>query len=346
MSEQPQRRGVLLVDVGTPASTSVADVRRFLREFLDDRRMLDMPTWARKLLVYGVILPFRPRRAAAAYRKIWGEGGSPLAVHGVALAEEVAARLGGGYCVELGVASGVPSLDAAFEKLEANDVGEIIVVPLLPQYASTGRGVVLERVYGAAGKRWRAPSMSVVSPYYDHPGYITSLAAVARPMIDAFEPDHLLTSFHGVPERDLLRCRREATLCLVKDNCCDVIASENRDCYRAHCFATARALTEALEIDSVRVSVSFQSRLGKTPWIPPDTVDVLPQLFERGVRRIAVACPNFVLDCLETLEEIGIRAREQWRRLGGEAFLLLPCLNSHPTWADTVTSWVRGATRG
>lgn len=340
MSDCPGRIGVLLVDVGTPASTDTGDVRRFLREFLDDRRMLDMPTWARKLLVYGVILPFRPRKSAEAYRKIWLPEGSPLSVYGGRLAEEVAQRLGEDFVVRFGVTSGGPSIDDVLEQMHAADVTHVVVVPLLPPHASTGRGIALERVYVSAGRRWRAPSLNVVPPFYDAADYIDALAAVARPVLEPFAADHLLVSFHGVPERDVTRSVGESSRCLRVEDCCAAINADNRGCYRAQCFATARAYATAAGYGD-RYTVSFQSRLGRAKWIDPDTTVVMPELAKQGVRRLAVACPNFLLDCLETLEEIGIRGREQWAECGGEDFCLVPCLNAAPVWADVVAKWAR-----
>ncbi|TPV95863.1 MAG: ferrochelatase [Myxococcales bacterium FL481] len=340
MHDSPSRVGVLLVDVGTPASPRTGDVRRFLREFLDDRRMLDMPTWARKLLVYGVILPFRPRKSAAAYRKIWLPDGSPLSVYGNRLAAAVGERLGERFVVRFGVTSGGPSIDDVLEELHTSDVGHIVVVPLLPPHASTGRGIALERVYRSAGARWRAPSLTVVPPFYDAQGYIDALARVASPVLEPFAADHLLVSFHGVPERDVTRSVGASPRCLQRQDCCDAIDAENRGCYRAQCFATARAFAGAVGYRD-RYTVSFQSRLGRAKWIDPDTTVVMPQLAKQGVRRLAVACPNFLLDCLETLEEIGIRGKQQWDECGGEGFVLIPCLNADPSWADVIAQWAR-----
>ena len=335
------RVGVLLVNLGTPDSASVADVRRYLREFLGDPRVLDTHPLLRTLLLYGAILPFRPRRSAAAYAQIFDGAGSPLLAHGRALAEAVAKRLGDRFAVELGMRYGQPSLADALARLRGTGAERVVVVPLFPQYAGSSTGSALERIYALAGAHWTVAALSVAPPFYDDPGFIRCLAAGAGPRLADFGADHVLLSYHGLPERQVRRSDPTGSHCLAGPDCCEVIGRENRDCYRAQCFATSRALAEALSLDADAWSVSFQSRLAGTPWIRPFTDHELPRLAERGVRRLAMICPSFVADCLETLEEVGIRARRQWAELGGEALELVPCLNAQPDWVDTVATWVR-----
>lgn len=336
--------GVLLANLGTPASPRVRDVRRYLREFLMDPRVLDMSPIARALLVYGIILPFRPRRSAAAYAQIWSEAGSPLLANGRALERELAAELGPGHRVELGMRYGRPSIGEAVERLAGAGVERIAVLPLFPQYAASSTGSALERAYREAGARWNVPPLDVVPPFYAHPGFIEAQAALARSELAQFRADHVLLSYHGLPERQVRRSDPTGTHCLAGASCCDAIGDANRDCYRAHCFATSRALAAALDLEPGAHSTSFQSRLGRTPWIRPYTDRVLPELRQRGVSRLAVLCPSFVADCLETLEEIGIRARAQWRDLGGDALLPVPCVNAHPLWVKAAASMIH-ATR-
>jgi ferrochelatase len=333
--------GVLLVNLGTPASPHVGDVRRYLREFLSDPRVIDLPAPLRWLLLRAVILPFRPRRSAHAYASVWTPQGSPLLVHSRALAEGVAKALGPGHRVELAMRYGEPSIGGALDRLDAEGVERIVVLPLFPQYAASAGGSALEAVYREAGRRWNVPPIDALPPFYDDPGFLRALAEVARPHLERFRPDHVLVSFHGLPERHVRRSDRSGSHCLARADCCDAIDPANRDCYRAHCFATARGLAGRLALPAERWSVAFQSRLGRTPWIRPYTDLRLPELAGAGVRRLAVACPSFVADCLETLEEIGIRARAQWRELGGEDLLLVPCPNAHPLWVETVAGWIR-----
>jgi ferrochelatase len=336
-----RRRGVLLVNLGTPASPAMRDVRRYLRQFLGDPRVLDRPAVARALLLYGAILPFRSRRSAQAYATIWTPEGSPLCVHGRALRDALAKALGPGYAVELAMRYGEPAMGPALDRLAAADVDAIEVVPLFPQAAASSSGSALEAVYGEAGRRWNVPPLRARGPFYDEPGFVRALAAVADELPAARRPDHLLVSFHGLPERQVRRSDPSGAHCLVRERCCDAIGPANRHCYRAQCFATARALAGALGLAPDEWSVGFQSRLGRTPWIRPYTDERLPELAARGVRVLGVVCPSFVADCLETLEEIGIRAREQWRALGGEELVLLPCVNAHPVWVEALAGWIR-----
>jgi len=341
MSVDRCRTGVLLVQLGTPSSPAVPDVRRYLREFLGDPRVLDMPGLPRWLLLHLVILPFRPRKSAAAYTSIWTRDGSPLLLHSRGLTEAVAERLGGGFAVELGMRYGEPSLGEALDRLAQAGAHRLIALPLFPQYADSSTGSALARFFELAGQRWHPSQLSTIGAFYDHPDYIASVAASARTELRAFRPDHVLFSYHGLPERQIRKGDASGSHCLSSDACCAAIGAVNRDCYRAHCFATTRALAAALELESERHSISFQSRLGRTPWIRPYTDQVLPELAARGARRLAVLCPSFVADCLETLEEIGIRAREQWIEAGGEDFLMVPSLNAEPRWAEAVAGMIR-----
>jgi ferrochelatase len=345
MSATRRRIGVLLIQLGTPDSPSPRDVRRYLREFLGDRRVLDMPRVPHWLLLNLVILPFRPRKSAEAYSAIWTERGSPLLLHSRALATAVAERLGEDFRVELGSRYGRPSSREALERLVREDVERVIVLPLFPHYAASSTGSALAHVLDLASEMWNVPELSTVGAFYEHPDYIAALAASARPCLREFKPDHVLFSYHGLPERQVRKSDTSGSHCLSSDDCCAAIGAANRHCYRAQCFATTRALAAALEIDDGRHSISFQSRLGRIPWIRPYTDHVLPELAAQGARRLAVLCPSFVADCLETLEEIGIRARQQWEELGGEDFLLVPCLNSEPRWAETLAGMIRDHAR-
>jgi ferrochelatase len=337
------RIGALLINLGTPNSPRVSHVRRYLREFLSDPLVLDMPAVQRWLLLNFVILPFRPRRSARAYAKVWMPEGSPLLVHGRALRDRLAEKLGAEYVVELAMRYGKPSIPAALERLAAADLARIVALPLFPQHSAATAGSTLTSLQRAVAAIGDLPPVDGIGPFYGAPGFISAFAAVARPRLDAFRPDFVLFSFHGLPERQLLRADRSGSHCLASETCCDDLGDVNRDCYRAQCFATARALAAALELGAEAHSVAFQSRLGRTPWIGPHTDRVLPQLAQRGVKRLAVICPAFVADCLETLEEIGIRARAQWLALGGEELSLVPSLNADPAWVGAVADMVRSA---
>ncbi|MES1206301.1 MAG: ferrochelatase [Pseudomonadota bacterium] len=332
---------VLLINLGTPDSPGVSDVRRYLDEFLSDPRVIDIQPVARWMLLNLIILRFRPAKSARAYQQIWGNNGSPLLFHSRRLTDGVRQALGPGFVVELAMRYGSPSIPEALTKLQATNPTKLIVVPLFPQYSSAASGSALERVYEILRKTWNVPAISTVEPFYDQPDFISAFAEVAKSHLDAFRPDFVLFSYHGLPERHVRKSDPTGTHCLASASCCDAITEANRFCYRAHCFATTRALTTRLDLPAERHSVAFQSRLGRTPWIHPYTDEVLPELAKAGKRRLAIMCPSFVADCLETVEEIGIRAREQWRTLGGEEMLLVPSLNAEPAWIRSVTRMVR-----
>jgi ferrochelatase len=333
--------GVLLANLGSPEAPTARAVRRYLREFLGDPRVLDIPALPRWLLLNMVILPTRPRASARAYAQIWTPEGSPLLVHGRALRDQLAKRLGDGFVVELAMRYGEPAIAPALQRLAEADVERILVVPLFPQYSAAATGSALEAIYRAAGARWNVPPLEVLDSFYREPAFVSALAAVAREVPGHQRPDHVLFSYHGLPERQIRKSDPTGAHCFASNTCCEEIGSANRFCYRAHCVATSRALAAELGLLDSEWTISFQSRLGRTPWIRPYTDEILPFLRKRGVERLAVLCPAFVADCLETIEEIGIRGREQWRQLGGKELILVPCLNAHPKWVETLAAWVR-----
>ncbi|HUQ06509.1 MAG TPA: ferrochelatase [Kofleriaceae bacterium] len=337
--------GLLLINLGTPDEPTPAAVKRYLREFLNDPRVLDMNPVGRTLLLEVVILPRRPKLSAHAYQQIWDkERGSPLLYHGKDLVAAVAARLGSEWRVELGMRYGSPDIAGALDRLIAAECARIVVIPLYPQYASSSTGSSLDHLYTLAAKKNNVPPLAVVPSFFADDGFLAAAAAVARPRLDALAPEHVLFSFHGLPEHHMRDGDPTGGKhCLASPSCCDAVAGPSRDCYRAQCFATARALAARLALADGAWTVSFQSRLTKVPWIKPYTDEVLPELAKKGVKKIAVLCPAFVADCLETLEEIGIRAAEQWKKDGGETLELIPSLNSEPAWVDAV---VKLATRG
>lgn len=337
----PTRSGALLINLGTPASPSVGDVRRYLRQFLSDPRVLDMPRAARWLLLNAVILPSRPKRSAAAYSQIWSDRGSPLLFHSLDLQAGVAALLGADWEVALGMRYGAPAIGSAVEQLAAAGIAKLVVLPLFPQFSEAATGSAIAEAEAQLQRVGLDVPTQVVRSFCDARGFVESLAELARDALDSFEPDHVLFSYHGLPERQIRRGDPSGTHCLERPGCCDLRARPVPECYRAQCFATSRALASALELEAGRHSSSFQSRLGGTPWIQPFTDLVLPDLARRGVARLLVVCPSFTADCLETLEEIGIRARAQWRELGGSDLLLVPAPNASPTWVRAVAEMLR-----
>ncbi|MBC8074389.1 MAG: ferrochelatase [Deltaproteobacteria bacterium] len=334
--------GVLLSNLGTPEAPRVPEVRRYLRQFLSDPRVFDIPSPVRRAVLELAILPTRPAISASAYAKIWTEAGSPLLVNSLALRDAVAERLPApAWKVALGMRYGEPALDGAYQELVAAGCTRIVVAPLYPQYAASSTGSTLEVIYGAAAQAWNTPALAVVPPFYGDARFIESFARVAEPVLAEHPVDHVLLSFHGLPERHMLKGDPSGAHCLASADCCDTITAVNASCYRAQCHQTARMLAARLGLADGAWSLGFQSRLGRTPWIKPYSDELLISLAERGVKRIAVMCPAFVADCLETLEEIGIRADEDWRARGGESLVLVPSLNATPTWVDTVVALVR-----
>lgn len=337
----PARKGLLLINLGTPDAPETGAVRRYLREFLSDPRVLDIQPVGRWFLLNFIILPFRSPKSAHAYRTVWMEHGSPLMVHSRALEKAVAERLAGEYEVELAMRYGNPSLPDAVARLRARGVADFTVLPLYPQEAPSSSGSSLARTYEVLSEPWDVPNVRAVPAFHGHPAFLDAFVEVARPVISDTRADHVLFSFHGVPERHVRRTDASGSHCLASAGCCDALTEANRHCYRAQCFATARGLAKRLGLAPEGWSVSFQSRLGRTPWVRPYTDVVLPELAARGVKRLAVMCPAFVADCLETVEEVAIRGREQFLASGGESLTLVPSLNSHPAWVDAVVQLVR-----
>jgi ferrochelatase len=338
-----QMDGHLLLNLGTPDAPTPAAVRRYLREFLSDPRVIDIHPVGRKLLLELVILPLRPRKSAAAYAKVWGAEGSPLLAFSRALEARVREAMGPGHLVELAMRYGHPSIPEALERLRTGGATRLVVAPLYPQYSSAATGSSLEAVFAELARRPVVTPVAVVPAFYDDPGFLSAFAAVGAPVLGRERPDHVLFSFHGLPERQVKASDHSGSHCLRSPGCCDAIGAANRDCYRAQCHATARGLAARLALAPGSWSVSFQSRLGRTPWIKPYTDVRLDELAREGKKRLCVFCPAFVADCLETLEEIGLRAREQFVAAGGESLTLVPSLNATPGWVEALVGLLRRA---
>ena len=335
-----QLTGVLLVNLGTPDSPRTGSVRRYLRQFLSDPRVLTLPAPLRWLLLNFFILPTRPRVAAAAYEKIWLPDGSPLRVHSDALVREVSAILGAHFRVELAMRYGQPSIESGLASLERAGADKLIVLPLFPQYASAVTASVTAEVFRCLDRTGDTPPLEILGAFYDEPEFASAWAHVAEPALSEFQADHVLFSFHGLPEDQIRASDPRNGFCLSSPDCCANPGASLQRCYRAQCYATARHLIDALDLEEERTSSAFQSRMGPRPWIQPFTDQHLPELAEQGVRRLAVFCPSFVADCLETLEEVGIRLRDQWLSLGGEELWLAPCPNGDKHFAEAVAGWI------
>ncbi len=334
-------QGLLLVNLGTPDAPTSAAVRRYLREFLSDPRVIDINPIGRALLLNLIILPFRSSKSAKLYQNIWTEKGSPLLTYSQDLREQVQAKLGDSWQVELAMRYGSPNIASALDRLQASGCDQIVVLPLYPQNASSSTGSTVQRVYDEAKTRWNVPMLAIVPEFYNEPAFVNAFVDAGRPVLADKEPDHIVFSFHGLPERHMLKGDVSGSHCLASATCCDTITSSNRHCYKAQCYATARAIATSLALGEDDYTICFQSRLGRTPWIKPYFDLVLPELAAQGKKRLVVFSPAFVADCLETLEEIGIRAKEQWTELGGESITLVPSLNASEAWAELVADLAR-----
>ena len=328
------KRGLLLINLGTPSHPTVTSVRHYLREFLSDPRVIDLPALVRTILLYAVILPFRPKQSAHAYQSIWTEEGSPLLVNSKALTAKVQQRLTHSHSVVLGMRYGQPSLSSALAQL--TDCDELTVLPLFPHYASATTGSCIEWIMRYFSPKAIFPSLRIIRDFYQHPLFIGTVSAIITPYLP--QSDYVLFSYHGVPTRHLnkIGC---TPVCL---QACPVPEQGRPACYRAQCLETTRLIANELKLTTAQFGSSFQSRLGKTEWIKPYTDESLPRLAQAGIKKLAIVCPSFTVDCLETLEEIGIRARDEWLSLGGETFQLIPCVNDSALFVEAIVDLAQG----
>lgn len=327
---------LLLVNLGSPASTSVADVRSYLNQFLMDPYVIDLPWPVRRLLV-SLILIKRPEQSAHAYASIWWEEGSPLVVLSQRLQQQMKAQWTQGP-VELAMRYGEPSIATCLLKLVAAGHKRITLAPLYPQFADSTTTTVIEEAKRVIREKKLNVQLSVLQPFYDQPEYLNALVESAKPHL-LQDYDHLLLSFHGLPERHLTRLDPTGSHCFKNEDCCkNASPAVLATCYRAQCLRTAALFAERMGLPDGKWSVSFQSRLGKAKWIEPYTEARLDELGKSGVKKLLVMCPAFVADCIETLEEIGDRGKEQFREAGGEELVLVPCLNDDPHWAKALAT--------
>lgn len=324
----PERIGVLLVNLGTPTAADTASVRRYLNEFLSDPRVIETPRWLWWLILHGVILRIRPSKSAHAYQLVWTEQGSPLLLNSQRLTDKLSEQLRNHLHqdaqVVLGMSYGEPSIAKALAQLHQAKVRKLIVLPLYPQYSGSTTGSVFDAVTSKL-QNWRwVPELRFITQYHDHPAYIDALAESLRSHWQHHEKNHLLLSFHGLPKSYLMQ----------------------GDPYHCQCFKTARLLAEKLQLPADEWSVSFQSRVGREEWLRPYTDEVLLKFAKHGPRRITVACPGFAADCLETLEEIALRNRQDFLNAGGEQFDYVPALNATDSHVQALLSLVQQQSQG
>ena len=338
----PKPYGILLLNTGSSSAPEIPETRAYLRQFLSDPRIIDIAAWKRWLLLNLIILRTRPKKTAEAYKAIWTERGSPL----IAISEDTKSALEASFPnipIALGMAYGNPSIETGMDTLIEQGADHIIVAPLFPQYASATTGSVLNRVYDYCSEKWNVPTLSIVPPFFDDPDYLDAWAALAKPKLEEFRPDHILMSFHGLPERHIFKGDPSGQHCLKQPNCCATGNRANQRCYRRHCMVTCQGLVSRLGLTQDQYTIAFQSRLGGDAWLEPSTEDSIEKLAQQGVKRLAILSPAFVADCLETLEELGMGGKESFLEHGGEDFILVPSLNTEPQWIATLTKLINHA---
>lgn len=329
---------MLLVNLGSPDSTKVKDVRRYLDEFLMDERVIDIPYWKRFLLIKGIILNVRPKKSAAAYKKIWWKEGSPLVVISERFTEKVRKKVD--LPVALGMRYGSMSIEKALRELEAQQVTDVYLIPLYPHYAMSSFETVVEKAKDLLKSSFTKMKMDVLPPFYDQPDYIKVMSQHLKDELEGFDYDHILFSYHGIPERHIFKGDVTGSHCKLDGSCCEIKSKAHETCYRHQCFETTKGIVKELGLKEGEYRNSFQSRLLKDPWLKPYTDHELEAMPEQGVKKLAVITPAFVADCLETLEEIAMEGKEEFLSFGGEKFKHISCLNEDDAWVDVMVGWI------
>ena len=338
------KRAILLMNLGSPDSTATPDVHRYLMEFLMDKRVIDYPWLFRKILVGGLIVPFRAKRSAEAYETIWTIEGSPLIV----LTQQLQAALQPLVAepVEIAMRYGNPSMEDAYRRLlkKVPDLEEVIAIPLYPHYAMASYETAVEYAQEIHRRNKFKFRLNFIKPFYNESHYLDALAEHIRPYLRE-EVDHVLFSYHGVPGRHIRKSDPTGNHCLQSAACCETASPAHATCYRHQCFTTTREIVRLLNIPEGKYSNSFQSRLGKG-WLEPFTDIRLEEMPKEGIRKLLILCPAFVSDCLETLEEIAIRGKEAFLGAGGEEYTMIPCLNVDSRWVHTLAGWFNNYAAG
>jgi ferrochelatase len=331
-------KGALLINLGSPDSPDPRDVKRYLGEFLMDERVIDTSKALRTFLVKGIILNTRPKKSAKAYKKIWWEEGSPLIVLSKRLQKSVQKKIS--IPVELAMRYGNPSIEEGIKNLVNQGVNEVILIPLYPQFAMATTETILVLAEEVRSQNHPNLSFTVLPPFYNHPDYIRVLSESIQENLKDKEWEHLLFSYHGIPERHIRKSDVTKSHCKIDKSCCQTSSKAHKYCYRHQCYETTRQVAEYLELKEGTFSTSFQSRLGLDPWLRPYTDQTVAKFAKKGVKKMAIATPAFVSDCLETLEEIGMEAAEDFEEKGGEKLYVIPCINDRPDWVNVLSRWI------
>ena len=336
------KTGVLIVNLGTPDSPNTPDVRKYLREFLMDGRVLDIPAAVRWPLVNLIISPFRGPKSAKIYKELWEERGSPLKFYGEDAEKMLQERLGDEYVVKLAMRYQSPSMDEGLDLFKKSGFRKIIIVPLFPQYASASSGSVFEKAMKIVSSWQVIPELQFTNTFFDHPKFIAHFADTARKYMAKDHYEHFLFSYHGLPERHMRKGDCTGEVCKL-GSCCDTLHSMNQLCYRAQCFETTRLMVKELGLEEGTYTTSFQSRLGNDPWIQPYTDDIVKDLATSGKHSVLAFSPAFVSDCLETTIEVGEEYKEMFEENGGKHWQLVESLNNSPVWIDLLEDLIMKA---
>ncbi|MGB5508485.1 ferrochelatase [Robiginitalea sp.] len=331
-------KGVLLVNLGSPDSPTPKDVKPYLDEFLMDERVIDAPKWLRTILVRGIILQTRPKKSAAAYQKIWWEEGSPLIVISERFLHKVRSKTD--LPVALGMRYGSGSIEEGLKELSAKGVDDVLLVPLYPHYAMSSYETVVVKTLEVQQDKFPHMGITTLPAFYKTPGYIKVLADSIQDYLKDFQYDHVLFSYHGIPERHIRKSDPTRFHCKIDGKCCSVNSIAHNSCYRHQCYDTTERIIQTLGLPREKVSSSFQSRLAGDPWLKPYTDYEFKRLAEEGKTRLAVITPAFVSDCLETLEEIAMEGKEEFLEAGGSEYIHIPCLNDREDWVALMGEWI------
>jgi ferrochelatase len=332
-------RAVLLTNLGSPDEPDITSVRKYLNQFLMDRHVIQLPWIMRRLIVGLFVLPFRPRASAHAYQSIWWDDGSPLIVLSKRLLQAIKSKTD--VPVAMAMRYGNPAIEEKLLQLaKLEGIEEILLIPLYPHYADSTVKTTVEEARRVIEHHKLKVELTVFQPFYEQPDYIDALLASTAPWLNNENDfDHILFSYHGLPELHLTKADPTGTHCLKRPDCCQVDSIAHASCYRHQVLRTTECFVERAGLDPEQYSVAFQSRLGKAKWLEPSTVDTLEELAIKGVKNLLVMCPAFVTDCLETLEEIELQGTEIFKKAGGESLTLIPCLNDHEQWVSVISDW-------
>jgi ferrochelatase len=332
------KKGILLVNLGSPESPEPKDVKKYLGEFLMDERVIDVPLWARNLLVKGIILNTRPKASAKAYKKIWWDEGSPLIVLSERLQNKLQKQVD--YPVALAMRYGSMTIKKGLQELVDKGVDEVLLFPLYPQFAMATTETIT--VLAQEIRQQYFPNLKIesVPAFYNKPDYIKVLSNSIKTHLEDKNYEHLLFSYHGVPERHIRKSDITKSHCKIDGSCCETPSKAHEFCYRHQCLEVTRLVGEALQLKEGTFSTSFQSRLGFDPWLLPYTDRTIERLGKKGIKNMAIVTPAFVSDCLETLEEIAMEGEEIFHEMGGKDFTTVPCLNDNDAWVTLLTKWI------